>query len=157
MTPAPLDIPALLTRQADLQLLGNMPTPTPTALRIAYLTEVGELAQEMKHTWAWWKKPGDRPVRSERILSELADVLHFWLLIALREGWRMEGKQLEVTRRNAAVRPDTLLDSLYGPVHWWTPRTLCEIASRYGYTPQDLADAYWAKTEENLRRWGVRV
>lgn len=66
----------LLARQAELQRLGNMPTPTRTALRIAYMTEIGELAQELKPQWAWWKKaPGEQPVDTNRVLFELADVL----------------------------------------------------------------------------------
>lgn len=143
----------LLARQAEIQRLGNMPTPTRAALRIAYMTEIGELAQELKPLWAWWKKaPGEQPVDTNRVLSELSDVLHFWLLEAMREGWRVEG-DLRPGRRNGQWRMDELLTQLYAPPAWWTPRLLCEIAARFHYTPDDLARAYWEKTEENLRRW----
>lgn len=143
----------LLARQAELQRLGNLPMPTRVALTVAFATEVGELAQEVKSDWAWWKKPGDRPAHSERVLSELADCLHFWLLTALREHWRPKDEVLCGTRRNSHLRTDELLANLFGGAQWWTPRILCELAARHGYTPDDLAHAYWEKTEVNLQRW----
>lgn len=151
----------LLKRQAELQRLGNMPEAMLEQVDVALLTEIGELAQELKPDWAWWKKPGSaKEVNRERVLSEAADVLHFALLLDLASGHIPSGDCVEITVWHTGQNR---------PIAWWIMNllklpedeagglgiayTLCTILARYGFTPADLARAYWEKTEVNLERW----
>ena len=150
----------LLRRQAELQRLGNLPTPTLEQVRVALLTEIGELAQELKPDWVWWSKPGaKKEVDREKVRDELADVLHFILLaeiILADEEDDYDSDVVMPTFKESLVEALAHLaevlctdepDAVYGIGY------LCGIAARYGFTPDDLASAYWQKTEINLTRW----
>ena len=77
-----IDISVLLDRQLVLDNTFNIKDTlrkrNERRLRIAYITEVGELAQELKHEWNWWKNSTKEPER-QRVLEELSDILHFYL------------------------------------------------------------------------------
>ena len=45
---------------------------------IAYYTELGELFQELKEKWCWWKNGTISP-NKQAILEELSDAFHFYL------------------------------------------------------------------------------
>lgn len=47
-------------------------------LRIAYITELGELAQELKNEWNYWKN-STKEINKTKVLEELSDLLHFYL------------------------------------------------------------------------------
>lgn len=153
----------LLARQAELQRLGNMPRPTLAQLRTAFLCELGELAQELKPDWAWWKKPGDAgKVDRAAALLEMADVLHFALLLQLHEGEsrRAWGDMLPFMASYSPVpSPPECLSMMAAHATGgcvsvgYLGNALATIADAYGFKPHDLAAAYYAKTEENLRRW----
>ena len=49
-----------------------------TRLRIAYITELGELAQELKNEWNYWKNY-TKGIDKTKVLEELSDLLHFYL------------------------------------------------------------------------------
>lgn len=49
------------------------------SLQAALLDECGELNHELKKNWCWWKKT-QSPIDSEKVLEELADVMHFVLM-----------------------------------------------------------------------------
>ena len=49
-----------------------------TRLRVAYITELGELCQELKNEWNYWKKTKEE-VNKKKVLEELSDLLHFYL------------------------------------------------------------------------------
>ena len=150
----------LLRRQAEIQRLGNLPTPTLEQVRVALLTEIGELAQELKPDWAWWNKPGaKKEVDREKVLGEAADVLHFVLLMDLSEysgyRWDEDIKPFSWWRLDLPVA--AWLTQLGGCVEGGdgsnAARIICAIIARYGFTPEDLTRAYWQKTEINLTRW----
>ncbi len=154
----------LLKRQAELQTLGKMPMPNVATIRTAAITEVGELAQEVKPDWAWWSKPNaTRTITPERVLSEAADVLHFTLLMHLvmkpaemltgeLRAWINPRPGHEYTAADCiASMARTLTDGYIGVQ--FVGSALCTLVSLYGFTPADLARAYWEKSEENLRRW----
>lgn len=154
----------LLKRQAWLQEAGaaHLGTCTRDQIRVALLTEIGELAQELKPEWAWWKKEGDAgQVDRDKVLSEAADVLHFVLLMDLSEysgyGWDEDIKPFSWWHPDLPVA--AWLTQLGGCVGGGdgsnAARIICAIIARYGFTPEDLARAYWEKTEVNLKRWGV--
>ena len=50
----------------------------PIRIYIAYFTELGELAQELKSEWNYWKN-STKKINREKVLEELSDVLHFYL------------------------------------------------------------------------------
>lgn len=154
---------ALLKRQAHLQQLGaaHLQPFTIEQVRVALLTELGELAQELKPAWAWWQKPGGaKEINRERVLSEAADVLHFALLLDLTKDARTDREWGDIGTWSVAERMpiSQLLDFIAECLNdlgqgLGTSHTLCAIVERYGFTPDDLARAYWEKTEENLMRW----
>ena len=47
-------------------------------VRIAYITELGELAQELKSEWNYWKN-STKEIDKRKVLEELSDLLHFYL------------------------------------------------------------------------------
>ena len=146
----------LLRRQAELQRLGNMPAPTLEQVRVALITEIGELAQELKPDWAWWSKPGaKKEVDRQKVLDEAADILHFYLLQTLVSGAVPDDYEWLFIDACEPIEPlEELLLMLpeCGRVVSGT-FYLCRILARYGFTPDDLARAYWEKTEINLTRW----
>lgn len=158
----------LLKRQAWLQQAGaaHLSECTPDQVRVALLAEIGELAQELKPEWAWWRKKNDsKQVDRDKALGEAADTLHFALLFDLvvmhrsPDGSWGEMGEWATWDTNPPALP-TMLDDLrreMGTVAggWGITCTLCSIVARYGFTPHDLARAYWEKTEVNLQRWAA--
>ena len=76
------DIEELLKRQAMLDKKFDeketVRERNPIRIYIAYFTELGELAQELKSEWNYWKN-SIKEIKRERVLEELSDVLHFYL------------------------------------------------------------------------------
>lgn len=76
------DIEKLLKRQEMLDKKFNKKETIRerTQLRtyIAYFTELGELTQELKNDWNYWKN-STKKIDQEKVLEELSDVLHFYL------------------------------------------------------------------------------
>lgn len=158
----------LLKRQAWLQEAGaaHLGECTRDQVRVALLTEIGELAQELKPEWAWWTKAGDRrEVDRDKVLGEAADVAHFAQLFDLVvkgrtpdgswgeiQGWHVWEFAPPSTVQMLCDLTDhmDLESSGLGII-----KTLCNLIAPYGFTPHDLAAAYWEKTEVNLKRWGA--
>lgn len=76
------DIEELLKRQAVLDRKFDKKETirkrNPIRIRIAFLTELGELGQELKSDWNYWKNH-TKPVDRRKALEELSDCLHFYL------------------------------------------------------------------------------
>ena len=76
------DIEELLKRQAmlDKKFDEKETVRERNLIRIyiAYFTELGELAQELKSEWNYWKN-STKKINREKVLEELSDVLHFYL------------------------------------------------------------------------------
>ncbi|GGI87012.1 dUTP diphosphatase [Deinococcus wulumuqiensis] len=150
----------MLKRQAEIQRLGRMPEPQPARIRVAKLAEVGELTQAAKPDWVWWSKSGAaKTVDPTEVLAEAADVMHFTLLETLHCGkpWpesHAHYGQFELENPEVDTPLPELLLALSATDHLVrTGSLLCAIIARYGFTPDDLARAYWEKTEVNLERW----
>ena len=76
------DVKELLKRQAELDRKFDdketIRKRTEGRVLIAYFTELGELSQELKGEWNYWKNTAKRYDKN-RVLEELSDVLHFFL------------------------------------------------------------------------------
>ena len=76
------DIEELLKRQAILDKKFDKKETirkrTPGRTCVAFLTELGELGQELKSDWNYWKNH-TKPVDRRKALEELSDCLHFYL------------------------------------------------------------------------------
>ena len=77
-----IDIEELMRRQAMLDKKFDeketIRKRSDTRLRIAYITELGELAQELKNEWNYWKN-STKEIDKTKVLEELSDLLHFYL------------------------------------------------------------------------------
>ena len=76
------DIKELLKRQAMLdKKFDGKKTPRKrdkNKIYIAYFAELGELLQELKSEWNYWKNGTDKPDK-QKVLEEMSDCLHFLL------------------------------------------------------------------------------
>ena len=52
--------------------------------KIAMLEELSEFNREIELNWKWWKNPSDRTYDEQKALFELVDMIHFALLLCLR-------------------------------------------------------------------------
>ena len=77
-----IDIEELLKRQEMLDekfdKKETLRKRSDIRLRIAYITELGELAQELKNEWNYWKNY-TKGIDKIKVLEELSDLLHFYL------------------------------------------------------------------------------
>ena len=77
-----IDIEELMRRQAMLDKKFDeketIRKRSVIRLRIAYITELGELAQELKSEWNYWKNY-TKGIDKTKVLEELSDLLHFYL------------------------------------------------------------------------------
>ncbi len=76
------DIEELLKRQAMLDEKFDekktVNVRTIKGIQVALITEIGELSQELKSKWNYWKNSTGKFNKS-KTLEELSDVLHFYL------------------------------------------------------------------------------
>ena len=76
------DIKELLKRQAMLDKKFDekktVNVRTIKGIQVALITEIGELSQELKSKWNYWKNSTGKFNKS-KVLEELSDVLHFYL------------------------------------------------------------------------------
>ena len=76
------DIDELLKRQAMLDKKFDEKKTTKVrtikGIQVALITEIGELSQELKSKWNYWKNSTGKFNKS-KVLEELSDVLHFYL------------------------------------------------------------------------------
>ena len=75
-----------LLRQRELQDKLEY-KPTRGELVVALIAELGEVLNAGKGAWAWWKRDG-KPFDTDKdkLVDELADMLHFALAIILKDG-----------------------------------------------------------------------
>ena len=76
------DIKELLRRQAMLDKKFDekktVNVRTIKRIQVALITEIGELSQELKSKWNYWKNSTGK-FNKLKVLEELSDVLHFYL------------------------------------------------------------------------------
>ena len=76
------DLKELLKRQAMLDekfdKKETVRERTKNRIIVAYLTELGEISQELKNEWSYWKNSTEK-FNQKKVLEELSDLLHFYL------------------------------------------------------------------------------
>lgn len=97
------DIEELLKRQAmlDKKFDEKETIRKRTQIRtyIAYFTELGELTQELKNDWNYWKNSA-KEVNRIKVLEELSDCLHFYLSFINQAMFRNRGyKEIEFWKK----------------------------------------------------------
>ena len=97
------DIKELLKRQEKLDKKFDeketLRERTQIRTYIAYFTELGELAQELKVDWNYWKNH-TKPIDRQKALEELSDCLHFYLSFINQSMFRNRGdKDIEFWKK----------------------------------------------------------
>ena len=158
-----LDCARLLARQSQLNSFLEH-KPNLRQLTRATLDEVGEIIHLTKKSWVWW--PREKPYSDwdeEELAEEAADLLHFALTWVLRMGSSPEAALAYASGWGLLGAPspnDPLSDLLVALGRGNGNRVLYATATlsrALGVNREQLEKAYWAKTDKNLRRWGVEV
>ena len=116
------DVKELLKRQAMLDEKFDeketVNVRTIEGIQVALIIEIGELSQELKSEWNYWKNSTEKFDKS-RVLEELSDVLHFYLSYINAKYNKTKGRMIpfldeilvEYTRKVLSVQSleDTLL------------------------------------------------
>ena len=116
------NIKELLKRQAMLDEKFDKKKTTKVrtikGIQIALITEIGELSQELKSKWNYWKNSTGKFNKS-KVLEELSDVLHFYLSYINAKDEETKGKVIsfldeflvERSKKNLSAKSleDTLL------------------------------------------------
>ena len=130
-------------------------------LNMAILDEVGELTQELKANWCWWKK-SQAPVDNEKVLGELVDIWHFilsWQNHFMRgeEGLRKEKVMIETIKQYVWGLKN--LQKEFGYVLTDLPcfsdsrvEALIAITEYLGFTVEQVYEAYCDKNKVNFQR-----
>lgn len=115
----------IFTRQESLALVYRAGRPDgfyalPPAERCtewtrAIVHECCELDDELG--WKPWKNPPDRNGNRERRLDEMADILHFFVQLALDQGFSAEDVYRAYLQKNIENRRRQLEDYRYRPSH----------------------------------------
>lgn len=154
--------------------------PTNSELSMAILTELGELAQEIKGGmegglpgWAWWKRVDKTwtPKPKSVVLEELADVIHFALMKEIKTIDRVKEMghaewPKTLSRRytdcwNDAEYPREQVYStyVYNSSDLISPYggliDVVHIARALGVTKEEFEDAYINKAKINFTRYGL--
>ncbi|KJE29114.1 dUTPase family protein [Geobacillus kaustophilus] len=128
--------------------------------QLAFLVELGELANETRCFKFWSIKP---PAPAERVLEEYVDGLHFLLSLGLECGLFYEGKEapsaarplveqflavFRAAERFGAVKEQTKYDALF--TEYW------RLGVALGFSSDDIEAAYRRKNEVNHKRQSER-
>ena len=143
------DIEELLKRQAMLDkkfdekktLRGRSQIRT----YIAYFTELGELAQELKSEWNYWKNH-TKPVDRRKALEELSDCLHFYLSYINAKDEETKGRvipfldefSVEHSKKNLLLTENLIFGAMLS------------IAKHVGATEEEFLQVHHEKWLENM-------
>lgn len=90
------DIKELLRRQAILDKKfdekNTLRKRTQIRTFVAFIAELGELAQELKNDWNYWKNNIEK-INKRKVLEELSDCLHFYLSFINQSIFRNPGNE----------------------------------------------------------------
>lgn len=90
------DIKELLRRQAILDKKfdekNTLRKRTQIRTFVAFIAELGELAQELKNDWNYWKNNTEK-INKRKVLEELSDCLHFYLSFINQSIFRNPGNE----------------------------------------------------------------
>ena len=156
-----MELTKLFTMQRELDLFiqksSHVNTDVFREKGLALLVELAELANETR-SFKFWSTKG--PSAVEVILEEYVDSIHFLLSLGIEKGFTSvkqwpEGEVtgsltelfLKTTESITHFLNDLTIESYENVwVHYGA------IASKLGFTYQDIIDAYIAKNEENYER-----
>lgn len=157
----------LFERQKEVQDISNMHPKDTDKIYAAIFAELGEYLNELKADWAWWKRKDKVFVSdNDAALEELADILHFWLLLGLAKA-DYDLDSLSVAGVTDAILNAELSDDV---LERRKPISVGEAARWFGVEPEsfynfldlvaagnflitDVIVSYMAKTQKNLDRW----
>lgn len=133
---------------------------TSTLIRIALVTELGEVLQEVKSNWAWWKKIGDsNSINEANLIEEIADVMHFFFLGTLFENYDNEA----VLSRRAIAPAASFTGDPYvlfmniNRMPFSTPGSFLacvfSFSQQFNISSEVIIQAYLDKGRKNVKRW----
>lgn len=132
-----------------------------TMLYHALLDEVGELNHELKADWCWWKNTQGEP-DGEKVLEELADVIHFILMNVLyfdrncHHGEPVENKEFFMGFSWKENQKETISGWFHRLLNssqfLERGRLLGLIPDVFGFTWQEVYEAYKKKNAVNRKR-----
>lgn len=160
----------LLEIQRSLQIDYPVKRISHDALLTALFVECGELLQLIKPQWAWWKRHGASFTEGDRAaqIDELADILHFLLINALRQegDYEPDNHAYDETwhRAEQLAQCDDPASDLIESIYLLTYckhssmeclQFLARATTRLEFTRQDLEQAYLTKAGVNRDRFTV--
>lgn len=107
---------------------------------IAYFTELGELAQELKSDWNYWKN-SRKKINKQRVLEELSDCLHFYLSFINQSMFRNRGdKDIEFWKKYSSdfELAMVLLTKIRGETENAVVGAMLSIAEHIGATEKEF-------------------
>ena len=150
------DIEELLKRQAMLDKKFDeketLRERTQVRTYIAYFTELGELAQELKADWNYWKNH-TKPIDRQKALEELSDCLHFYLSFINQSMFRNRGdKDIEFWKKYFSdfELAMVLLTKIRGETENAVIGAMLSIAEHIGATEEEFLQIYHEKWLKNM-------
>lgn len=142
------DIEELLKRQAMLdKKFDEKETArkrTAKRIKVAYLAEVGELIQELKADWNYWKNH-TKPIDRQKALEELSDCLHFYLSFINQSMFRNRGdKDIEFWKKYFSdfELAMVLLTKIRGETENVVVGAMLSITEHIGATEKEFLQVY---------------
>lgn len=118
---------------------------------LAMIDEIGEFNHEIKSTWCWWKK-SQKPIDKEKALEELVDIWHFALSLTYHFLNKCKGEYLFYDDK---TNDEKELSALYSELvqgNYFRLECLHSIGKRFGFTLEDVYEAYKKKNQVNYER-----
>jgi len=130
--------------------------PNRGEIVVAFIAELGETLNLVKGEWAWWKRYGDEfSIDSDHLAEELADMLHFAFILAMKDSH--DANALVLDDVEVKDFPDIVRQMLTNANSRRYSRRLIPLIIKFGrhfgVGKDDVLAAYFAKAEENERRW----
>lgn len=117
---------------------------------MALIAEAGELAQELKGDWCYWKIH-QKPVDWDKVLEEWVDVIHFILSLALGQGSDAVCSFITLFELAVATQPPRQAELAELPFAPWG-EFVWNYSRELGFTFDQVYEAYCKKNDENLDR-----
>ena len=125
---------------------------------LAMIDEIGEFNHEIKSTWCWWKK-SQKEMGKEKTLEELVDIWHFALSYVYNHFDRVKPNYKFVCYmfddEEIQKYKNSLLSILYRKLlnnEYYKLENLCAIGLKFGFTLEDVYNAYKKKNQVNYER-----
>lgn len=116
---------------------------------LAMIDEIGEFNHEIKSTWCWWKK-SQKEMDREKALEELVDIWHFALSLTYHCYESTPYIFNEPNEPSENRLSDLYWKLIYANYH--RLETLYEIGLKFGFSLEDVYNAYIKKNQVNYER-----